>query len=170
MNGFRKDLEESERTVSDCGPEQTAALDESERTVSDRDPEQTAALNESERTVSDRDPEQTAALDEPERDGSGNDPERTAPVNGMGGGESVNSPAPAGRDTEIFLFDGMEFRTLSELAIYFQSYADISRRELSRKVRELYAGKGHLIPEFEAWLIAIGKEKELNAWKKKFHG
>ena len=152
MNGFRKDLEESERTVSDYDPEQTAALNESERTVSDYDPEQTAAFNES------------------ERNGSGKDPDRTAAVNGLDRGKSENSPDPAGKDTEIFLFDGMEFRTLSELALYFQSYADISRRELSRKVRELYAGKGHLIPEFEAWLIAIGKEKELNAWKKKFHG
>ena len=42
MNGFRKDLEESERTVSDCGPEQTAALDEAERTAGDIEPFLTA--------------------------------------------------------------------------------------------------------------------------------
>ena len=64
----------------------------------------------------------------------------------------------------------MEFRTPSELARYFQSYADDSRRALSRKVRQLYADKEHLLPEFEAWLIAVGKEKELNAWKRKIQG
>jgi hypothetical protein len=73
-------------------------------------------------------------------------------------------------DQGVFLFDGREFRTPSELALYFQNYADRSRRELAKKVRELYVDKEHLVPEFEAWLIAIGKEKELNAWKKKFGG
>ncbi len=98
--------------------------------------------------MSEYDPEQTAELIVEE------EPGRSEDLTGSG----------------IFLFDGMEFRTPSELARYFQSYADESRRALSRKVRQLYADKEHLLPEFEAWLIAIGKEKELNAWKRKIQG
>ena len=123
-------------------------MEEPEQAEPVYDPEQTIALEETERFMSGYDPEQTAELIVEE------EPGRSEDLTGSG----------------IFLFDGMEFRTPSELARYFQSYADESRRALSRKVRQLYADKEHLLPEFEAWLIAIGKEKELNAWKRKIQG
>lgn len=123
-------------------------MEEPEQAEPVYDPEQTIALEETERLMSEYDPEQTAELIVEE------EPGRSEDLTGSG----------------IFLFDGMEFRTPSELARYFQSYADESRRALSRKVRQLYADKEHLLPEFEAWLIAIGKEKELNAWKRKIQG
>ena len=123
-------------------------MEEPEQAEPVYDPEQTIALEETERFMSGYDPEQTAELIVEE------EPGRSEDLTGSG----------------IFLFDGMEFRTPSELARYFQSYADDSRRALSRKVRQLYADKEHLLPEFEAWLIAIGKEKELNAWKRKIQG
>lgn len=123
-------------------------MEDPEQAESVYDPEQTIALEETERLMSEYDPEQTAELIVEE------EPGRSEDLTGSG----------------IFLFDGMEFRTPSELARYFQSYADDSRRALSRKVRQLYADKEHLLPEFEAWLIAIGKEKELNAWKRKIQG
>lgn len=123
-------------------------MEEPEQAEPVYDPEQTIALEETERLMSEYDPEQTAELIVEE------EPGRSEDLTGSG----------------IFLFDGMEFRTPSELARYFQSYADDSRRALSRKVRQLYADKEHLLPEFEAWLIAIGKEKELNAWKRKIQG
>ena len=112
------------------------------------------------------DPEQTEPFCDPEQTIA---PEETADE------KNANAAEEPGRSEDrtgsgIFLFDGMEFRTPSELARYFQSYADDSRRALSRKVRQLYADKEHLLPEFEAWLIAIGKEKELNAWKRKIQG
>jgi hypothetical protein len=84
--------------------------------------------------------------------------------------ESKTGMSEVQTDAAVFYFDGIEFRTPSELARYFQKYADISRRELGKKVRELYAGRGQFVPEFEAWLIAVGKEKELNAWKRKAGG
>lgn len=123
-------------------------MEEPEQAEPVYNPEQTIALEETERLMSEYDPEQTAELIVEE------EPGRSEDLTGSG----------------IFLFDGMEFRTPSELARYFQSYADESRRALSRKVRQLYADKEHLLPEFEAWLIAIGKEKELNAWKRKIQG
>lgn len=129
-------------------PEQAKQVCDPEQTEQVCDPEQTIALEETERLMSEYDPEQTAELIVEE------EPGRSEDLTGSG----------------IFLFDGMEFRTPSELARYFQSYADDSRRALSRKVRQLYADKEHLLPEFEAWLIAIGKEKELNAWKRKIQG
>ena len=129
-------------------PEQAEPVCDPEQAKQVCDPEQTIALEETERLMSEYDPEQTAELIVEE------EPGRSEDLTGSG----------------IFLFDGMEFRTPSELARYFQSYADDSRRALSRKVRQLYADKEHLLPEFEAWLIAVGKEKELNAWNRKIQG
>lgn len=148
MIELMKNMEEPEQAESVYDPEQTKRVCDPEQTEQVCDPEQTIALEETERLMSEYDPEQTAELIVEE------EPGRSEDLTGSG----------------IFLFDGMEFRTPSELARYFQSYADESRRALSRKVRQLYADKEHLLPEFEAWLIAIGKEKELNAWKRKIQG
>ena len=148
MIELMKNMEEPEQAESVYDPEQTKQVCDPEQTEQVCDPEQTIALEETERLMSEYDPEQTAELIVEE------EPGRSEDLTGSG----------------IFLFDGMEFRTPSELARYFQSYADDSRRALSRKVRQLYADKEHLLPEFEAWLIAIGKEKELNAWKRKIQG
>ena len=148
MIELMKNMEEPEQAESVYDPEQTKQVCDPEQTEQVCDPEQTIALEETERLMSEYDPEQTAELIVEE------EPGRSEDLTGSG----------------IFLFDGMEFRTPSELARYFQSYADESRRALSRKVRQLYADKEHLLPEFEAWLIAVGKEKELNAWKRKIQG
>ncbi len=148
MIELMKNMEEPEQAEPVCDPEQAKQVCDPEQTEQVCDPEQTIALEETERLMSEYDPEQTAELIVEE------EPGRSEDLTGSG----------------IFLFDGMEFRTPSELARYFQSYADESRRALSRKVRQLYADKEHLLPEFEAWLIAIGKEKELNAWKRKIQG
>lgn len=148
MIELMKNMEEPEQAEPVCYPEQAKQVCDPEQTEQVCDPEQTIALEETERLMSEYDPEQTAELIVEE------EPGRSEDLTGSG----------------IFLFDGMEFRTPSELARYFQSYADESRRALSRKVRQLYADKEHLLPEFEAWLIAIGKEKELNAWKRKIQG
>lgn len=148
MIELMKNMEDPEQAEPVCDPEQAKQVCDPEQTEQVCDPEQTIALEETERLMSEYDPEQTAELIVEE------EPGRSEDLTGSG----------------IFLFDGMEFRTPSELARYFQSYADESRRALSRKVRQLYADKEHLLPEFEAWLIAVGKEKELNAWKRKIQG
>lgn len=114
-------------------------------------------------------------MEDPEQAEPVYDPEQTIALEETAAEKNADAAEEPGRSEDltgsgIFLFDGMEFRTPSELARYFQSYADDSRRALSRKVRQLYADKEHLLPEFEAWLIAVGKEKELNAWKRKIQG
>ena len=136
MIELMKNMEEPEQAESVYDPEQTKQVCDPEQTEQVCDPEQTIALEETERLMSEYDPEQTAELIVEE------EPGRSEDLTGSG----------------IFLFDGMEFRTPSELARYFQSYADESRRALSRKVRQLYADK------------ELGKEKELNAWKRKIQG
>lgn len=157
MIELMKNMEEPEQAEPVYDPEQAKQVYDPEQAKQVCDPEQTEQVC---------DPEQTIALEETERLMSGYDPEQTA--------ELIVEEEPGRSEdltgSEIFLFDGMEFRTPSELARYFQSYADESRRALSRKVRQLYADKEHLLPEFEAWLIAVGKEKELNAWKRKIQG
>ena len=155
MIELMKNMEEPEQAEPVYDPEQTIALEETERFMSGYDPEQTAELimgEENAAAEKDKAAEKDTAAEQ--NAGATEEPGRSEDLTGSG----------------IFLFDGMEFRTPSELARYFQSYADESRRALSRKVRQLYADKEHLLPEFEAWLIAIGKEKELNAWKRKIQG
>ena len=155
MIELMKNMEDPEQAEPVYDPEQTIALEETERFMSGYDPEQTAELimgEENAAAEKDKAAEKDTAAEQ--NAGATEEPERSEDLTGSG----------------IFLFDGMEFRTPSELARYFQSYADDSRRALSRKVRQLYADKEHLLPEFEAWLIAIGKEKELNAWKRKIQG
>ena len=178
MIELMKNMEEPEQAEPVYDPEQTIALEETERFMSGYDPEQTAELIMEEETVTEKDAaaekdavnEQDAAA---EQDGAAE--QDAAAEQDTAAEKNANAAEEPGRSEDltgsgIFLFDGMEFRTPSELARYFQSYADESRRALSRKVRQLYADKEHLLPEFEAWLIAIGKEKELNAWKRKIQG
>ena len=190
MIELMKNMEDPEQAEPVYDPEQTIALEETERFMSGYDPEQTAELIMEEETITEKDAaaekdavnEQDAAAEKDavndqdaaaEQDGAAEQDEAaeqdTADVKNAGATEEPGRSEDL-TGSGIFLFDGMEFRTPSELARYFQSYADDSRRALSRKVRQLYADKEHLLPEFEAWLIAIGKEKELNAWKRKIQG
>lgn len=190
MIELMKNMEEPEQAEPVYDPEQTIALEETERFMSGYDPEQTAELIMEEETITEKDAaaekdavnEQDAAAEKDavndqdaaaEQDGAAEQDE--AAEQDTADEKNASTTEEPGRSEDltgsgIFLFDGMEFRTPSELARYFQSYADDSRRALSRKVRQLYADKEHLLPEFEAWLIAIGKEKELNAWKRKIQG
>lgn len=132
-------------------------MEDEVRGKAEPDPDRVIAPEDTAELLPEFDPDSTISLDDTDAE--------TAPE------ETEEAGAPKEQtDQGVFLFDGREFRTPSELAPYFQSYADRSRRELAKKVRELYVDKEHLVPEFEAWLIAIGKEKELNAWKKKFGG
>ena len=185
------DLEETERLMSEYDPEHTPAFDGMDGRGTECIPEQTTAQGiEGNEPAVDKDAavEGDAAAEKDTTVEEDAVVDKDAAVEGNAAAEkdtAVEEDAAAEKDTAVeeesgrskdlpdsgvFVFDEMEFRTPSELARYFQSYADDSRRALSRKVRQLYADKEHLLPEFEAWLIAIGKEKELNAWKRKIQG
>ena len=71
-------------------------------------------------------------------------------------------------EEQTFLFDGQSFQTIRELAAYLQGYADQSKRKLQSKVNRLFADNANFIPEFEAWLLNQGFQKEIAAWKERF--
>ena len=99
MIELMKNMEDPEQAEPVCDPEQAKQVCDPEQTEQVCDPEQTIALEETERLMSEYDPEQTAELIVEE------EPGRSEDLTGSG----------------IFLFDGMEFRTPSELARYFQA-------------------------------------------------
>ena len=71
-------------------------------------------------------------------------------------------------ERKIFEFDGQQFRTVQELAAYLQKFADISKKALSRKAAGLYQDDANFTPEFEGWLLSLGYQKALSAWKDRF--
>ena len=71
-------------------------------------------------------------------------------------------------DRKVFEYDGLKFRTVQELAAYLQKFADISKKALSRKAAGLYQDDANFTPEFEGWLLCLGYQKALSAWKDRF--
>ncbi|MBQ8054129.1 MAG: hypothetical protein IJ198_10055 [Lachnospiraceae bacterium] len=71
-------------------------------------------------------------------------------------------------EKKIFEFDGQQFRTVQELASYLQKFADISKKALSKKAAGLYQDDANFTPEFEGWLLTLGYQKALSAWKDRF--
>ena len=71
-------------------------------------------------------------------------------------------------DRKVFEYDGLKFRTVQELAAYLQKVADISKKALSRKAAGLYQDDANFTPEFEGWLLCLGYQKALSAWKDRF--
>lgn len=65
-------------------------------------------------------------------------------------------------------FDGKVFRTAAELAAYLQTFADRSRKEISAKAAALYQDDRNLVPEFEAWLLNLGYQRAVSAWRDRF--
>ena len=71
-------------------------------------------------------------------------------------------------DKKVFEFDGQQFRSVQELSAYLQKFADISKKALSRKAAGLYQDDANFTPEFEGWLLSLGYQKALSAWKDRF--
>ena len=71
-------------------------------------------------------------------------------------------------DRKVFEYDGLKFRTVQELAAYLQKFADISKKALSRKAAGLYQDDANFTPEFEGWLLCLGYQKAVSAWKDRF--
>ena len=71
-------------------------------------------------------------------------------------------------DRKTFEFDGQQFRTVQELAAYLQKFADTSKKALSRKAAGLYQDDANFTPEFEGWLLSLGYQKAVSAWKDRF--
>ena len=66
---------------------------------------------------------------------------------------------------KIFNKDGQKFATVKELTDYMKEMLDRSFKEFENFCHSLIGKKNELDPQFEAWLSAIGKEKEVREWR-----
>jgi hypothetical protein len=66
----------------------------------------------------------------------------------------------------VLYMDKKMFGTADELAIYMQGQLDESFEKLDEFCHRLIDENGELDVQFEAWLIALGKREQLEAWRK----
>ena len=64
-----------------------------------------------------------------------------------------------------FYLNGLEFRSVDELADYMRRLLDTSLADFRRACYRLVDYNGGLNAQFEAWLTLMGKEKELKGWR-----
>ena len=67
-------------------------------------------------------------------------------------------------------YDGKEFRTVGEFADYMKSLLDDSYDKFEEACHRLIDYDDNLDVQFESWLLALGKKKELNAWREAIQG
>ena len=67
---------------------------------------------------------------------------------------------------KVFKFDGKEFPTVDDLTIYLSSVLDKSYDDFEKLCFQLLGSDKKLMPQFEAWLIALGKSDEVTKWYK----
>lgn len=66
---------------------------------------------------------------------------------------------------KLMHFDGKEFRTVGEFADYMKDLLDDSYEKFETVCHNLIDYDDNLDVQFESWLLALGKKKELNAWR-----
>lgn len=66
---------------------------------------------------------------------------------------------------KLFLLDGQKFRTVGELAAYMKEVLATSRQSFESLCHRLVDYNGNLDFQLETWLVAIGKQKELEEWR-----
>lgn len=66
---------------------------------------------------------------------------------------------------KLLLLDGEQFRTVGELAGYMRSVLDESYDRFEALCHRLIDYDGNLDFQLETWLIAIGKQNELDKWR-----
>ena len=66
---------------------------------------------------------------------------------------------------KLLLLNGEQFRTVGELAAYMRSVLDESFDSFESLCHKLVGYDGQLDFQLETWLIAIGKQKELETWR-----
>ena len=71
-------------------------------------------------------------------------------------------------ESKEFLYDGRTFINVQEFAVYLQNHANHSKERLSLKASGLFINDFNFKPEFEGWLLNLGYQKELSAWKDKY--
>ena len=66
---------------------------------------------------------------------------------------------------KLMHFDGKEFRTVGEFADYMKELLDESYEKFEAMCHKLIDYEDNLDVQFESWLLALGKKKELNSWR-----
>lgn len=66
---------------------------------------------------------------------------------------------------KILLLNGEPFKTVGELAAYMQRVLAESTERFKALCHRIVDAEGNLDPQVEAWLIALGKQKEIEEWR-----
>ena len=71
---------------------------------------------------------------------------------------------------KLMHFGGLEFRTVGEFADYMKELLDDSYEKFESACHSLIDYDDNLEVQFESWLLALGKKKELKAWREAIQG
>ena len=71
---------------------------------------------------------------------------------------------------KLMHFDGKDFRTVGEFADYMKELLDESYEKFEAVCHKLIDYEDNLDVQFESWLLALGKKKELNSWRDNIRG
>jgi len=66
---------------------------------------------------------------------------------------------------KLMHLDGKKFRTVGEFADYMKELLDESYEKFEAMCHKLIDYEDNLDVQFESWLLALGKKKELNSWR-----
>ena len=66
---------------------------------------------------------------------------------------------------KLLFLDGQKFRTVGELSAYMKETLETSRQNFESLCHRMVDYDGNLDFQLETWLIAIGKQKELEKWR-----
>lgn len=66
---------------------------------------------------------------------------------------------------KLMHFESKEFRTVGEFADYMKEILDESYEKFEAICHKLIDYEDNLDVQFESWLLALGKKKELNSWR-----
>lgn len=67
----------------------------------------------------------------------------------------------------VFHIDGAEVADVQELTVYLKNVLEQSYEKFEKIVHDLISYNGTLDVQFECWLLALGKENEIEQWKKR---
>ena len=68
-------------------------------------------------------------------------------------------------DEKLFCTDTAKIANAAELSAHMKGLLDLSFSDLDKFCRKMVTTDGVLDPQLEAWLLAMGKEAELYAWR-----
>lgn len=70
---------------------------------------------------------------------------------------------------KIMQLNGEEFQTVEELENYMKALLDESYEKFEELCQQLIDREDRLDVQFESWLLALGKKRELDAWRRQIH-